>query len=321
MPLPPPPPPPPPPLPSVSMTSSTDRSGLLNEIGNFKTGTLKKATTNDRSAPIIGGSANNNNNNNARISTTNRSNVNERPNTAPLITSNQLNATMLKQSAMGGSTGKVKRPSISQVISSSIPPPPPPPPVHQPVVKTSSFDQSRHEIDGIVPARNFTHQAPRLPPREPPPPPPSNESKPKLGHTSSSSIGSQQKITRAPPPPPPPPYSSTNNGNTLSNNISKSPKQINSNGPPPPAPPPPPPPPRGVAPTNNNSTIRRIPSDFVDHSYSDRRYDQSNSAALDYDHHFEARFRFTPLEYLPIPERWQPPPAHTRSSRHHINVH
>lgn len=95
-------------------------------------------------------------------------------------------------------------------------------------------------------------------------------------------------------------------------------KQINPNGP---HAPPPPPPPRGVAPTHNNGITRRISSDFVDHSFSDRRYDQSNSAALDYDHNFEARFRFTPLERLPNPERWQPPPpAHTRSSKHHVNV-
>ncbi|CAF4655327.1 unnamed protein product [Rotaria sp. Silwood1] len=311
---PPPPPPPPPPLLPASMTASGDRSCLLNEIGNFKIGALKKTITNDRSAPIIGGSTNNN----TRNSTTNRSNINERPNTAPLITPNQLNATMLKPSAIGGSTGKVKRPSIPHATTSTPPPPPPPPPVHQPVVKTPSFDQSHHGIDGVASTRNFTHQAPRLPPREPPPPPPSNESKPKLGHPSSSLIGFQQKNTRAPPPPPPP-YSSTNNDHSSSDYISKSPKQINLNGPPP-APPPPPPPPRGVAPTNNNGTIRRASSDFVDHSYSDRRYDQSNIAALDYDHHFEARFRFTPLEYLPIPERWQPPSAHTRSSKHHVNV-
>lgn len=73
-------------------------------------------------------------------------------------------------------------------------------------------------------------------------------------------------------------------------------------------------------PTNNNGTMRRTSSDFVDQSYSDRRYDQSTNAALDYDHHFEARFRFTPVEHLPNPERWQPSSTHTRSSKHHVNV-
>jgi hypothetical protein len=66
--------------------------------------------------------------------------------------------------------------------------------------------------------------------------------------------------------------------------------------------------------------MRRAPSDFVDHSFSDRRSDPSTSAALDYDHHFESRFRFTPVDHLPNPDRWQPPPAQTRSSKHHVNV-
>jgi hypothetical protein len=110
---------------------------------------------------------------------------------------------MLKPASAGGSTIKVKKPSIPHVT------PPPPPPVHQPVVKTPSFDQSRNGSkiylykikskkkssffssigDNVLPTRHFTHQAPRLPPREPPPPPPSNESKPKLGQPLSSSIG------------------------------------------------------------------------------------------------------------------------------------
>jgi hypothetical protein len=44
-------------------------------------------------------------------------------------------------------------------------------------------------IDNAASTRHFTHQAPRLPPREPPPPPPSNENKPKLGHQAFSSTG------------------------------------------------------------------------------------------------------------------------------------
>jgi hypothetical protein len=148
------------------MIGTPDRSGLLSDIGNFRKGGLKKAVTNDRSAPMVGGSSNNNNNN-TRNSTTNRSNINERPSTTPLITPNQLNATMLKSSGTGGSNIKVKKPSIPQFA--------PPPPVNQPVVKTPPADQTRH----------FPHQGPRLPPREPPPPPP-NETKPKLGQLTSS---------------------------------------------------------------------------------------------------------------------------------------
>ena len=44
-------------------------------------------------------------------------------------------------------------------------------------------------LDNAAPTRHFTHQAPRLPPREPPPPPPSNESKPKLGQHALPSSG------------------------------------------------------------------------------------------------------------------------------------
>ncbi len=128
----------------------------------------------------------------------------------------------------------------------------------------------------------------------------------------------QQRTNRAPPPPPPPPYSSTNNGYNTPDDNTRFQKPINRNGPP--LPPPPPPPPRGLAPTHNNGTMRRASSDFVDHSYSDRRYEQSHSAALDYDHHFESRFRFTPLEHLPVPDRWHPPPTNTRSSKQHVNV-
>ena len=66
--------------------------------------------------------------------------------------------------------------------------------------------------------------------------------------------------------------------------------------------------------------MRRASSDFVDHSYSDRRSDELNSAALAYDHQFEARFRFTPLDHLPLPDRWCPPPTHTRSAKQHVNI-
>jgi hypothetical protein len=49
---------------------------------------------------------------------------------------------MLKPAGAGGSTIKVRKPSIPQVAPP--PPPPPAPPVNQPVVKTPLFDQSRN---------------------------------------------------------------------------------------------------------------------------------------------------------------------------------
>lgn len=98
----------------------------------------------------------------------------------------------------------------------------------------------------------------------------------------------------------------------------RSARPSNRNGPPPP--PPPPPPPRGLAPTPNIGTIRRTSSDFVEQPYVDRRNDHYNDGALDYDHNFESRFRFTPIDHLPLPERWNPPSTHTRSSRQHVNV-
>ena len=135
------PPPPPPPPPSLfSTTSSADRTGLLNEIGNFRKVGLKKAVTNDRSAPAVGGSSNNS----TRNSTTNRSNTNERPSSTSLITPHQLSNTILKPPGANASATKVRKPSIPQVT------PPPPPPVHQPVVKTPLTDQSRNEGKRIV---------------------------------------------------------------------------------------------------------------------------------------------------------------------------
>lgn len=76
----------------------------------------------------------------------------------------------------------------------------------------------------------------------------------------------------------------------------------------------PPLPPRDVPPTNPGGTVRRPPppsplADFVDNVPAERLHDQSNTAALDYDHEFESRFRFTPIENLPPPEAWKPPPV------------
>jgi hypothetical protein len=70
-----------------------------------------------------------------------------------------------------------------------------------------------------------------------------------------------------------------------------------------------PPPPRGVPTNNSGGTIRRPPSassDFIDITPAERRYD----------HEFEARFRFTPLENLPSSEAWQPQPSQNKSSKH-----
>lgn len=71
---------------------------------------------------------------------------------------------------------------------------------------------------------------------------------------------------------------------------------------------PPPPPPR--APTGTpGGTLRRpppTPSAFVDTTPAEHRPDQWNKAALDYDHEFEKRFRFNPIENLPPPGVWHP---------------
>ena len=168
-------------------------------------------------------------------------------------------------------------------------------------------------VDSGSSRRHFTHQnppsnhvaPPRIPPREPPPPPPpSNESKPKFGSISQSSLTSHRDVHpnfgRPPPPPPPPSF-----GTSVSNGHSS--RSGTANG----APAPPPPPPRGAAPTSHSAPVRRPSSDFVDHS---------GNGALMYDHHFESRFRFTPVEYLPTPDQWHPPAAHSKSTRQHLNV-
>ncbi len=138
-------------------------------------------------------------------------------------------------------------------------------------------------------------------------------------------LASQQKVTR--PPPPPPPTSLPSNPNLTSNNkdytdyITLNPDivqkftsmmdqndSLSSTS----SAPPPPPPPRGVTATNSGGTVRRPPptlSDSVDTMPANHRSDQSNTGALDYDHDFENRFRFTPIENLPPPEPWKPQPV------------
>ncbi len=135
-------------------------------------------------------------------------------------------------------------------------------------------------------------------------------------------LGPQQQVTR--PPPRPPSSSSTLPSSTANNNNSAAPVTLNpdivakftnmmnqndstvSTSQAPPLPP------RDVLSTNPGGTVRRPPppplSEFVDNVPAERRPDQSNSAALDYDHEFESRFRFTPIENLPPPQEWKPPP-------------
>ncbi|CAF4216435.1 unnamed protein product, partial [Rotaria magnacalcarata] len=209
---------------------------------------------------------------------------------------------------------------------------------------TSSSDGFRTGNDHGATTRHFVHQyppgqtnqAPKLPPRPPPPPPPTMPSSPLFhdnkvinGQQSAKfphSIGSSSNITHTsvapstpPPPPPPPPlpvnppFTSSNNshatfGTLNQENVSRFNAMMNqpvSNST---TPPPPPPPPRGVISNNQGGTTRRPPttvSDFLDNTPPERRYDQGNTAALDYDRNFENRFRFTPIEHLPPPGSWK----------------
>ena len=189
-------------------------------------------------------------------------------------------------------------------------------------------------------------EAPPAPPAQPPPPPPpqaplsTNENASRLAqniqqhvtppagsiHRSITirndvtcftclSVEWQQKIVRGPPPPPPSSSHSVsavhNQEHTTSvalnpDNVNKMLKIMNNA----PSPSPPPPPPRGAAHANATGTLRRLAPDLppsADHIPSERRHDQSNTAALDYDHSFENRFQFTPIEHLPAPGQWQPP--------------
>ena len=103
-------------------------------------------------------------------------------------------------------------------------------------------------------------------------------------------------------------------------NVDRFNKILDQNGPPT-STPPPPPPPRGIPGPNPGGTVRRPPpavSDFMDNTPAERRHDQWNTSALDYDRDFEGRFRFTPIEYLPAPESWKPP-AQIKSSKN-VNV-
>ncbi|CAF3926107.1 unnamed protein product [Rotaria sp. Silwood2] len=210
-------------------------------------------------------------------------------------------------------------------------------------------------VDGGASPRHFVHHSPpvpatqtppKLPPRQPPPPPPSqpsssksilsSENKLKTGQESqnfSSSTGLQPNVSRVllPPPPPPPSNSSSasnNNGHTATvtlnpDHVAKFNMIFNQNGPSSSNPsPPPPPPPRGMVSNNSGGTIRRPPppvSDFVDNTPADRRYDQWNTAALDYDRDFENRFRFTPIEHLPAPGQWKPSSSNKPSKNSNFN--
>lgn len=130
-------------------------------------------------------------------------------------------------------------------------------------------------------------------------------------------VGSRQKITRPPPPPPPPSSSNDHAASPMLNpdSVAKFNRLTNQNGPPAFAPPPPPPP-RGVTPNNFGGTTRGPPSssDFIDNTPPERRHNQYSPGALVYDHDFENRFRFAPIENLPPPDPWKQPPA--RPSKH-----
>ncbi|CAF4769691.1 unnamed protein product, partial [Rotaria socialis] len=110
-----------------------------------------------------------------------------------------------------------------------------------------------------------------------------------------------------------PPFTSGNNGHSTfgtpnQENVSRFNPMMHQNVSNSTTPPPPPPPPRGVISNNQGGTIRRPPpavSDFLDNTLPERRHDQWNTAALDYDRNFENRFRFTPIEHLPPPGLWK----------------
>jgi hypothetical protein len=134
-------------------------------------------------------------------------------------------------------------------------------------------------------------------------------------------LGSQQKGLRAAPPPPSAsanaPFNSNNNDHTQAvtlnpdtvtkfTNMMNQSDSLSSTSPIPPTPP------RGVPATNPGGTVRRPPppiSDSTGNILAERRPNQVNSAALDYDYDFENRFRFTPIEHLPPPEPWKQLPS------------
>lgn len=119
------------------------------------------------------------------------------------------------------------------------------------------------------------------------------------------------KTSRAPPPPPVgqgTPSNPSNIGRAVLDMMQQNrgnPSPINS---PPASTPPPPPPPRNAPVQNSGGTLRRAPP--VPSTGNDfQPTDSTKSAARDYDHDFERRFRFTAIEHLPVPKPWTPPVA------------
>jgi hypothetical protein len=137
-------------------------------------------------------------------------------------------------------------------------------------------------------------------------------------------LGSQQKSMRAAPPPPPISSLPTSSPSTSNNNeyetavtlnpdiVSKFTNITNQNDSLSSKSPLPHLPPRNTPGNNTGGTIGQSPptsSDFADSKPAERRHDPMNTGgALIYDHDFENRFRFTPIENLPPPQPWKPPP-------------
>ena len=78
-------------------------------------------------------------------------------------------------------------------------------------------------------------------------------------------------------------------------------------------PPPPLPPPRGIVSSHPTLTSHRMSFDSIDGNLP-------FNGLWTYDHYFESRFHFTPLEYLPNPDRWFPPSIHSKSSKPQLNL-
>ncbi|WBW73010.1 verprolin [Schizosaccharomyces osmophilus] len=231
--MPPAPPPPPAPAPAAAVPApppvTKDRSDLLNSI---QKGTkLKKAQTNDRSAPSVGGGgivgdASKAAGRSSKLagappmpaSGSSGSNEPAVPASAPKL-GGLFSQGMPKLRKVGkaSSTASPPQPPISSKPMSSPPPPPPTysaPPV--PLSAPSIPSASAPRIPTSLPQKTSPSPSPTNVPSSPPPPVPSAPSKaPPLPPQSAPPLGSHMPInsrvssgnsqTFPPPPPPPPP--------------------------------------------------------------------------------------------------------------------